>query len=527
MLFTIKAHRFLFLFGLAISVCALPYSPFALSVGLIMVVVNWILEGLWVDKLERIKHRKALWFFMLVYTSILIGFFYSDNIKYAIKELRLWLPLLVLPIVLATSAPLKKWEFKLLILMFLLAVFVASLISSSIFIRDFLHLSQNVRYISPYISHIRFALMINLSVFLLGYLTFKEGYFISLFIKSLLILAALWFIFFLFVLQSMTGIIIFLIVSVTLIIRWSIKINEPVLKFSLIVGVIFFFLATLSYIAHTVDKYFTRNYVDLKALKSTTVNGNKYTQDTTCKQYENGNLVWINVCYPELRRGWEKLSPMPFDGKDKEGQPIEQTLIRYLASKGLSKDSIGLTKLDSDEIRLIENSVSSIVYREHKAGIYPRLYQLLWEIDSYKTSGVTVGSSFVQRVIFLKASWLVIKNNFLFGVGTGDGKDSLIEYYKKPDFNLDSKYWFISHNQFLTVWIASGIIGLILFLIGLLYPFFHENKSNYFLCSIFLFLILLSMLSEDTLETHIGVSFAALFYSLFFFGYDFSQDESE
>jgi hypothetical protein len=35
---------------------------------------------------------------------------------------------------------------------------------------------------------------------------------------------------------------------------------------------------------------------------------------------------------------------------------------------------------------------------------------------------------------------------------------------------------------------------------------------------LFFFIVLFSMLGEDTLETHTGVSFFAYFYSLFVFG---------
>lgn len=523
MLFTIKIHRYIFLFGLAVSLCALPFSPFALSVGFLIVAINWLLDGLWVEKINRFLDKKTLWVFLLVYASIVIGVFYSENIKYAFKELRLWLPILIIPVVLATSAPLKKGELKLLLMLFCSAVLVATLISIFIFLKEYSYSGQNVRYISPFISHIRLSLMVNLSIFLLSYFAFQKEYFKNIIVKGVLILIAIWFVFFLFILQSLSGIFILLVVSSFFLIRWAFSLKEPFVKFSLIVGIAFTFLFMLSYISHTVDRYFTRTVVNFKSLPKTTINGNAYFHDTLSSQYENGNLVWINVCSPELKRGWIKLSKIPYDGKDKDNESIRLTLIRYLASKGLTKDSVGLSKLDSLDVKLIESSVSSVIYREHKAGIYPRLYQLLWEIDSYNTRGAVGGSSLMQRYIYLKASWDIIKKNILFGVGTGDGKDSMIKYYKTSGINLDQKYWFISHNQFLTVWIASGLIGLLMFIIGLLFPLFYDKKGC-FLCTTILLIVMLSMLTEDTFETHIGISFVALFYSIFFFGYNFAQE---
>ena len=130
----------------------------------------------------------------------------------------------------------------------------------------------------------------------------------------------------------------------------------------------------------------------------------------------------------------------------------------------------------------------------------------------------------MQRLIYLKASWQVIKNNFFFGVGTGDGKDILLEYYKTSKVDLEQKYWLLSHNQYLTVWIGIGCFGLFLFLFGLIFPIYYEHKYVSIPCIAFIAIVLLSMVSEDTFETHIGVSFAAIFYSIFIFGYNFHQD---
>jgi len=527
MLLNDKNHRIFFLLGLAVSLCALPFSPFALSVGQIILATNWLLEGSWSSKFNRIRHNRSLWFFCLVYLSIVIGVFYSNNFGYAVKELRLWLPILLLPIVVATSSPLTQKELRMLLLLFCAAVFAATLIGLVIYLKKFSLGSQNVRTISPFISHIRLALMVCFSIFILGYLAFKKRYFSSRFIKAILFIVALWLVVFLFILQSFTGILIFGIVLFVLAIISISSVKDVILKFSLIVGLISFILIGFFYLAHSVDDYFTRNKVDFKSLPLVTVNGNQYTHDTISRQYENKNLVWINVCYPELSREWNKVSKLPYDGVDGSGQSVKLSLIRYMTSKGLRKDSVGVSQLDSVDIRLIENSVASVIYREHKVGIYPRLYQTLWEIDSYITRGMVGGSSLVQRVIYLKGSLYIIKNNFFFGVGTGDGPETLYDYYRTSSTNLQPQFWLLSHNEFLTVWIASGVLGCIFFLIGLLYPLFYEKKYKFYLCLVFQVIILVSMLNEDTFETHIGISFAALFYAILFFGFDFSRDKLE
>jgi hypothetical protein len=339
----------------------------------------------------------------------------------------------------------------------------------------------------------------------------------------ILALLAVWFIVFLFILQSLTGIVILFAVTTIILVWWIFLVKNPVAKYTMIVGISLIILLLFSFFAHTVDNYFTRQPIDFKNLPLTTVNGNAYFHDTLSCQYENGHLVWINICQPELDQEWARVSKLPIEGKDKSGQLIRLTAIRYLSSKGLSKDSVGLSKLDSVDIRLIENSVSSVIYRENKAGIYPRLYQMLWEIDTYKTRNIISGSSIVQRYIFIKTSWSLIKDNLFFGVGVGDAKDALFEYYRTSEISQSPESWRTPHNQYLTVWIASGILGLTMFLLGIFFPLLNNRKYKNFLPFVFLIIILLSMFSIETFEKHIGASFVALFYSILFFGYNFND----
>ncbi len=527
MIFNQRVHRFFFIFGIALALCSMLYSPFLLSVGFFTFSINWLLDGNWLIKYQRIKNNKAVWAFALVYFSIAFSFFYSQNLSRSLAELRVWVPLLVAPLVISTSDPIKRGEFRFLILTFSTAVFVSTVIGFVYYIRDYNYLGQDVRYLSPFILHIRFSLMALTSVFAIGYMVFKDGYFSNIFIKILLLLLALWFICFIFILQSLTGIVILFTLGLMILLWWAFKVKEHLIKYPIFVLVFMIILISSSFIAHSIDKYFTRHPINYKSLPSQTVNLNSYYHDTLSNQYENGYLVWINVCASELREEWSRYSKIPYDGKDKAGNQIDQTIIRYLTSKGLTKDSVGLSRLDSVDIRLIENSVSSSIYREHKAGIYPRLYQLFWEIDAYLTRGQITGSSIIQRFIYTKTSLKIIRDHLFWGVGVGDGKDKLFEYYEKYEKNLDKESWKTSHNQYLNVLIASGLIGFFMFMFGLLYPFFYRRRFKLFLPFVFMILILLSMLSIETLERHIGASFVALFYSLFFFGYHFEDDQQQ
>lgn len=57
----------------------------------------------------------------------------------------------------------------------------------------------------------------------------------------------------------------------------------------------------------------------------------------------------------------------------------------------------------------------------------------------------------------------VLDNSIIFGVGIGDVKESLLQKYTVDDFKLGAELGLNSHNQFLQVWMESGILGIVLF----------------------------------------------------------------
>ena len=108
-----------------------------------------------------------------------------------------------------------------------------------------------------------------------------------------------------------------------------------------------------------------------------------------------------------------------------------------------------------------------------------------------------------------------------FGVGNGDVDMEFMEYYDSVQSPLSEQWRRRAHNQLLTFLISFGIPGLILCLLALIAPLFLLGRQHSLLAVGFLILVLVSMISEDTLETARGASFVAYFYALFIFGPDF------
>ncbi len=127
-----------------------------------------------------------------------------------------------------------------------------------------------------------------------------------------------------------------------------------------------------------------------------------------------------------------------------------------------------------------------------------------------KKSEEKKGSSDI-RVEVWKATSQLIKNNYLFGVGTGDIKDELSKQYKKNNFKAGIELNYNCHNQYLQFTLISGILGGLILILILSLSFIYAYKSRNQILLLFVVLIALNMLMESMLETKAGVEFYAFF----------------
>jgi O-antigen ligase len=109
----------------------------------------------------------------------------------------------------------------------------------------------------------------------------------------------------------------------------------------------------------------------------------------------------------------------------------------------------------------------------------------------------------------------VLKENWLFGVGPGNVQNELNKCYASYTYKNYDDYTNVeynSHNQYLDIWLKYGIFGLIFFMFFLFWGIKCSNE-NY---GIFLFIIVIAMLTENILNRQVGVIFFTFFNSLFF-----------
>src|ERR1043165_1713669 len=158
-------HTYIYIFALVILVVGMPLSKFLMSLSQIILAANWLLEGNLREKWRSFFHDKAA---LLVSSLLLlhfIGLAWTSDFAYAFKDIRIKAPLLVLPLILSTSAPVSKRVFDAILYYFIAAIIVGTLISTFLLTGIIEGEIVDVRNVSVFISNIRFALLIDVAIF--------------------------------------------------------------------------------------------------------------------------------------------------------------------------------------------------------------------------------------------------------------------------------------------------------------------------------------------------------------------------
>lgn len=125
------------------------------------------------------------------------------------------------------------------------------------------------------------------------------------------------------------------------------------------------------------------------------------------------------------------------------------------------------------------------------------------------------------RLTMWTTSWEIIKDNWLFGVGTGDVKDALISKNVALG-NLEiAEKKLNSHNQFLNTWVQLGIGGLFCLLMIFVATW---NSTKSFYGAIFILAFGTTMLFESFIETQGGIVPFCLLLGLFQLNYSEKSD---
>ena len=286
-----------------------------------------------------------------------------------------------------------------------------------------------------------------------------------------------------------------------------------VVRISVIAMVVIALLSMIYYLYDVIHRYRTPERIVVEQLDTHTKLGNPYVFDTISYRIEDGRYVGMYLSIDEMINAWNARSDKKINSIYDDGYG---SLVRYLTSKDLRKDAEGVSQLTDDDVMNIENGIANFNYIENP-GLKTRIMKIMVAYDNYADDRDANGSSVFQRVEYIKASLNIIKENPIMGVGTGDISVAFNDYYEKSNSKLTRENRLRSHNQYLAITVAFGVVGLIWFLFSMIYPLFADKKNINYLYIVFLLIMMLSMLTEDTLETQIGVTLFAFFNSFLVF----------
>lgn len=528
-----------YLLGLLMVAVGLTLSPFLMGMSQFWLATVWLVDGIvakdFKNKLLRFWNNKAAVLLVAFYLMHVVGLLWTSDFHYAMKDLRVKLPILVMPFVLSSIEPLDRKRFDLVMLVYVISVFIATLFSSITYWR---HDYEDVREISRFISHIRFCLNIVFCIAIIGWYivktkvsensqrvegpskarfpvpSFSTKIAINRYLQYFLLF---WFIYQIYIFESLSGYVILgavvLVTAVYAFLQWKksrawhIAVGATALAL-LVVGTLL--------VIHFVRPMLKVEPVDFAALEKKTALGNDYWHDTVYNPVEDGKYVGLYYCRKELQEAWPQRSSLPLEGMTRNGEDLEATLSRYLTSKGLRKDAQGVMALTDEDVNNIEQGVANYNNWKHP-GIHARLSSTLFEYGLYRRFNNPNGGSLSQRLEYTRASFHIIGQHPWFGVGTGDVPQAFAQTYDEIHSPLKEEFRFRAHNQYLAIAVAFGLVGLAFFLFVLFYPWFSSKSNHTYLYAVFLTIMLLSMFPEDTLETQAGATLFAFFVSFLLF----------
>ena len=487
-----------------------------ISLGLTGLFLVWIIDGDILGKIKAFFSNKTALILSSIYLISLLGLLYTSNFDFAFDDLRRKISIFALPFLISGFSPITKKELDLLLKVFVLGVISATLWSLFVYLGGLNVVIVESRALSRFNSHIRFGLEIALAAFLAVYFFKKET---ALSLKILWISTFIWMVYSLILFNLFTGGIVFLFSTTLLIFLYacfSKNKTKKLITFSL------FFIALLGsalFINNTIqDFYQAENTTPLNEIIFTK-NGENYQSIASEKNYspkENGYYINENIAWSEFSQAWNTRSSINFNDKDLKGQNLQETLVRFISSKGQRKDQEAIENLTDEEVSAIEKGIPN--YKHLQMNSFSlRIHKIIWEYDTYvKTKGQTInGHSILMRWAYWTTAIKIIKKNLFIGVGTGDVQDVFNQQYDTDKSPLLLKNRLRGHNQYLTYTVSFGLLGLCYFLFCLFNPFIKKQCYKNYNFIAFFSIFLLSMLSEDTLETQVGVSFFAFFNTIF------------
>ncbi|MBQ8704182.1 MAG: O-antigen ligase family protein [Bacteroidales bacterium] len=484
-------------------------SVWASNLVWVLLAANWFFEGwsrpdgrrfCWLDRWQTARRSPLLHAFVALYLCYVVGMLWTSNTAHGLGILQVKLPLLVVPVVVLTSRPLGGRVRRLVLAAYAATVLVVSIIAT---VRLLTLPDLPYRDAVPYISHIRFALNCCMVIFIAATTRSPLSTLHSPF-PVLRLLLVLWMLVFLALIHSYTAFGILAVVSLVLLLTSYRRWPFIVLWLLLAVGALFL-------VWREAKAYYRLVPQASEPLPALTAGGRPYIH-LRDGIIENGNYINNYLCPDEMRTEWQRRSGVAYDSVGDEGYTLQPTLVRYLNALGLTKDSVGVCSLTDAQVADIEHGVANPVYLDRNP-VRKMVYVMLFEREYYVHTHAVRGFTMLQRLELWQATLGVIGEHLWTGVGTGDVDDALHARLAATDSSLAGSGK-STHNQYLAILAAFGLVGTLLLLFLFLRAATQRSPLSALrspLLLAWLLTVLLSFLTEDTLDTLAGILFCTYF----------------
>lgn len=520
----LTVHNAIYFLLLFVLIGAQPVSNFMMSGMEILLAINWALEWDMRAKWNRARSCPLLWAFLVLMGVHLVWMIGTENVAYGWNDIFKKLPLLAIPLVVLTSRPLGRRRLTWLLFTFVSTVFVATVIGR---VRIATIPELPYRQIVPFISHIRFAMNVCLALVVMVWFAIervrrmKKG---ELKVASgkrrravcdwllwLVLAVAISLVDFLFKLRSYTAfVMLFVTAVIVLVVFWK-RISNRLVAYATSLALSLVAAAVLLVTVGMYNDYYSLVPLASQPLAKSNANGRPY-QHKQDGLIENGNYINNYICREELEREWAKRSEMSIYDTTENEYTVYPTLLRYLNALGTTKDSIGMLLLRDKDIRAIEKGIANPIYVDGSS-LRKMYYVMFFEYECYRSYGAVKDFTMLQRFELWRNAWRTFSKNPLFGVGTGDVVDACHKQLAIDDSPLKGTYKH-AHNQYLTFLVSFGLVGFIVIAFSFVYAVRRQRLLRIPVVLAFVCIVLISFVTEDTLETLAGCVFSVLFLCL-------------
>ncbi|MCB0782447.1 MAG: O-antigen ligase family protein, partial [Flavobacteriales bacterium] len=244
--------------------------------------------------------------------------------------------------------------------------------------------------------------------------------------------------------------------------------------------------------------------------------GELYWNDSTAWQVENGHPVWVEVAPIELGRSWRARTGTRLTGSAANGESLYGTLVRYMASKHLTKDSVGMLAMTDEDLQRVQQGFVN-VEQGRQGPLRRRIDEVVYEMERFHNTSDASSGSVAMRLEYWRTGLYLARENWLGGVGTGDTQQAFDRAYEELGSTLDPEWRHRAHQQYLTLWISFGVLGFLFAMSSWVVPAVMTGGWRHPVYLAFALVFVVSCLTDDTLETQPGATFYAFFQALFLF----------